>query len=39
VADEKALIDGQVNILNPDGSISTMTTGADHAPPKYPPGT
>jgi hypothetical protein len=39
VADERALIDGQVNILNADGSISTMTTGADHAPPKYPPGT
>ena len=39
VADPHALIDGQINILNPDGSISSMTTGADHALPKYAPGT
>ncbi|MCL2648496.1 MAG: polymer-forming cytoskeletal protein, partial [Phycisphaerales bacterium] len=37
-ADPAALIDGEVNILHPDGSISTMTTGADRAPPKYRPG-
>jgi cytoskeletal protein CcmA (bactofilin family) len=38
IADNHALVDGQVNILHPDGSVSTMTTGADHAPPRYPPG-
>lgn len=26
-ADEKALIDGEIHLLNPDGSISTMSTG------------
>jgi len=35
VADEHALIDGEINILNPDGSISTVTTGANQLPPKY----
>lgn len=38
VADDHSVIDGELHILNPDGSISTMTTGADHAPPKYRPG-
>ena len=37
-ADPKALIDGEVNILNPNGSISSVTTGRDSAPPKYRPG-
>lgn len=38
VSDDRALIDGQVNILNADGTITTMTTGQDHQPPKYRPG-
>ncbi len=38
VADDGALIDGEINILNADSSITTLTTGADHAPPKYRPG-
>lgn len=37
-ADDHALIDGQVNLLNVDGTVTTMTTGEDHRPPKYPPG-
>jgi cytoskeletal protein CcmA (bactofilin family) len=38
VASELALIDGEIHILNVDGTITTMATGADHAPPKYRPG-
>ena len=38
LADDQALIDGQINILNPDGSITTLATGHDHNPPKYLPG-
>jgi len=38
VANDQALIDGEIHILNVDGSISRMTTGADHHPPKYRPG-
>jgi hypothetical protein len=34
---ENALIDGQVNILNPDNTISTMTTGPDHHVPQHSP--
>jgi cytoskeletal protein CcmA (bactofilin family) len=37
-ADNQALIDGQINLLNPDGSVTTLATGADHQPPKYIPG-
>jgi cytoskeletal protein CcmA (bactofilin family) len=36
--DPSALIDGQINILNADGSITTLATGQDHQPPKYRPG-
>lgn len=35
VVDPHSVVDGEIHILNADGSISTMTTGADHAPPKY----
>lgn len=38
VASDRALIDGEINILNADGSITTLTTGNDHHLPKYPPG-
>ena len=38
VTADHAIVDGQVNILNADGSVTTMRTGADHAPPKYRPG-
>ncbi len=31
----ESLVDGEIHILNADGSISTMATGPDHAPPKY----
>lgn len=34
VTHENALVDGQINILNPDNTISTVTTGPDHQPPK-----
>ncbi len=33
-AHEHSLIDGQINILNPDNTISTMMTGPDHHPPQ-----
>jgi cytoskeletal protein CcmA (bactofilin family) len=36
--DPAALVDGQINILNEDGSITTLATGQDHKPPKYRPG-
>ena len=35
VAHSQGLIDGEIHILNVDGSVTRMTTGADHAPPKY----
>ncbi len=38
VANDRALIDGAVNILNADGSVTTMATGNDHHLPKYRPG-
>jgi len=34
VAHDASLIDGQINILNPDNTISTTTTGPDHHPIK-----
>lgn len=34
-ADDRAVVDGQINILHPDGTISSVATGADRAPPKY----
>jgi len=34
VAHDASLIDGQINILNPDNTISTSTTGPDHHPVK-----
>ena len=37
-ASDKSLIDGQINLLNPDGTITTLATGDDHHPPKYPAG-
>ena len=36
--DPQALIDGQINILNVDGTVTTLATGQDHQPPKYRPG-
>jgi cytoskeletal protein CcmA (bactofilin family) len=36
--DDRALIDGQINILNADGTISSMATGADREMPRYRPG-
>lgn len=36
--DPRALIDGQINILNADGTVTTLATGDDHQPPKYRPG-
>jgi len=33
-ADDHALIDGQINILNPDNTISTFPTSPDHHAPK-----
>ncbi len=35
VVSDHALVDGQINILNADGSVTTMATGDDHHPPKY----
>ena len=35
-AHEAALIDGQINILNPDNTISTMTTTDHHVPRESP---
>jgi ribosomal protein S27E len=38
VVSPQSVVDGEIHILNADGSITTMATGADHAPPKYIPG-
>jgi cytoskeletal protein CcmA (bactofilin family) len=38
VCDPHALIDGQINILNVDGTVQTLATGQNHQPPKYRPG-
>ena len=37
-ADPHALMDGEINILNPDGTVTRVTTGVDGDPPKYRPG-
>lgn len=37
-ADAASLIDGEVNLLNTDGSITKLSTGEDHHPPVYRPG-
>ena len=34
VVDEGSLVDGEIHILNADGSITTSATGPDHAPAK-----
>jgi cytoskeletal protein CcmA (bactofilin family) len=34
-ADAQALIDGEINILNVDGTVTTLTTGQDGEPPRY----
>jgi cytoskeletal protein CcmA (bactofilin family) len=39
VVSPQSVVDGEIHILNKDGSITTMATGADHAPPKYAAGT
>jgi cytoskeletal protein CcmA (bactofilin family) len=35
-ADQTAVVDGQVNILNPDGTVTTTNTTPDHHTPIHP---
>lgn len=37
-SDDHAIIDGEIHVLNADGTVSRLSTGADHRPPKYRPG-